>query len=193
MRAASVHVVEAVLLRQVSGGEDAAAPAPVAREAGLTAGALVQRFGSKRGLIVAMAERAARATPAVAGRLRAAHRSPLEALRGYADRVAEMGEAPGGVAHHLAYLQLDLTDPDLRRAVREQARAGRALIRGLLAEAAAAGELAGEPPLDELARTVEATVGGSLLGWAIYQEGTVREWIRRDLEAVLRPYLPRGA
>jgi len=37
---------------------------------------------------------------------------------------------------------------------------------------------------------VEAIISGSLMTWAFYQEGTAREWVRDDLDAVLRPFLP---
>src|SRR5919202_6955216 len=85
--------------------------AEIAAEAGLTAGALVQRFGSKRGLLLAMSEHVARTTTNFFTELRAAHASPLAALRAYAGCFAEMGESPAALAHHLSYLQLDLTDP----------------------------------------------------------------------------------
>ncbi len=161
----------------------------IAAEAGLTAGALVQRFGSKRELLVAFTEQVAAATPTMFTGLRAAHPAPLAALRAYAECMARMGESPGALAHHLAYLQLDLTDPDLHRHVREQARATREAIRDLLDDAVAAGELAPSVDAEALARTVEATVSGSLLTWAFYQEGTAASWVREDLDAVLRPYL----
>jgi hypothetical protein len=32
-------------------------------------------------------------------------------------------------------------------------------------------------------------MNGSLLTWAVHQEGTAREWIREDMDAVLRPFL----
>ena len=161
----------------------------VAAEAGLTASALVQRFGSKRGLLAALTAGAAEATPAMFAQLRAANPSPLEAVRAYADCMAQMGESPGALAHHLGYLQLDLTDPDLHRHVREQARATRAELHALLDAAAAAGELAPGADAAALARAVEVTVSGSLMTWGFYQEGTARDWIRHDLEAALRPYL----
>ncbi|MBA4160308.1 MAG: TetR/AcrR family transcriptional regulator [Gemmatimonadetes bacterium] len=163
--------------------------ADIAAEAGLTAGALVQRFGSKHGLMVAMTEQLADATPMMFAELRAAHPSPLATLRAYAECMAQMGEGPGGLAHHLAYLQLDLTDPELHRHVREQARATRAEIRELLDEAAAAGELAPEVDTGALARAVEVTLSGSLMTWAFYQEGSAASWLREDLDAVLHPAL----
>jgi AcrR family transcriptional regulator len=49
----------------------------IAVEAGLTAGALVQRFGSKRRLLIALTEQVADATPEIFAQLRANHPSPL--------------------------------------------------------------------------------------------------------------------
>jgi AcrR family transcriptional regulator len=160
--------------------------ADIAAEAGLTAGALVQRFGSKRELLVTLTEQVVKAAPKLMAQLRAGHASPLGALRAYAECIAQMGESPGALAHHLAYLQLDLTDPDLHRQVRAQAKATRAAIREWLEEAVASGEL--EPGVDTvgLARAVEVTLSGSLMTWAFYQDGPAARWVLDDLEAVLR-------
>jgi AcrR family transcriptional regulator len=160
----------------------------IAAEAGLTAGALVQRFGSKRGLMVTLTGQVAAATPAMFERLRAAHPSPMAALRAYAAWFAQMGESPGGLAHHLAYLQMDLTDPDLHRAVREQARATRAAVRAMIADAIAAGELPSGVDPDALARAVEVTVSGSLMAWAFHQEGRAADWVLHDLDAVVSAF-----
>src|ERR1700722_12681613 len=54
--------------------------AAVAAEGGLGAGPLGQRCGSRRGLLIALAERAARDAEASPGRVRAAQESPLAAL-----------------------------------------------------------------------------------------------------------------
>src|SRR5688572_21997461 len=108
--------------------------ADVAAEAGLTAGALVQRFGSKRGLLAALTELAAAGTPDLFISLRKRHPSALAALRAYSTHVAWMGDAPPGLPHHLAYLQLDLADPVLHANVRAQAAASRAGIQALIEE-----------------------------------------------------------
>lgn len=163
--------------------------ADIASEAGLTAGALVQRFGSKRGLMVALAARGAAGTTAMFEQFRASHPSPLAALRAYAACMAQLGESPAALAHNLAYLQLDLTDAELRKHVRAQARATRRQIRELLAAAVRAGELRPNTDATALARAVEVTLGGSLMTWAFYQEGSLARWIRCDLDAVLRPWL----
>ncbi|HEU4453385.1 MAG TPA: helix-turn-helix domain-containing protein [Longimicrobium sp.] len=167
--------------------------ADIAAEAGLTAGALVQRFGSKRGLMVTLTEQVAAATPEMFAKMRASHESPMAALRAYAGWFAKMGESPGGLAHHLAYLQLDLTDPDLHRAVREQARATRAAVRAMIADAVAAGELPRAVDPDALARAVEVTVSGSLMAWAFHQEGRAADWVLHDLDAVVAAFAGAAA
>src|SRR5690242_10138910 len=80
----------------------------IAREAGVTAGALVQRFGSKRALQVRLAEAAATGTPDMIEQLRARHASPLAALRAYAACMAELAPSADAYVRNLAYLLEDL-------------------------------------------------------------------------------------
>lgn len=162
--------------------------ADVAAEAGLTAGAIVQRFGSKHRLMVALTKAAADGAAGTFAALRAAHDSPLAALRAYCVGFARMGEGPGGVAHHLAYLQLDMADPELHRNVRAQARATRAALGALLDDAIAAGELPAGVDTAVLARVVESVLAGSLMAWGIHRDGTPARWVRTDLEAVLAAF-----
>jgi AcrR family transcriptional regulator len=169
--------------------------ADIAGEAGVTPGLLVQRFGSKRELLVALSARfAGGAGPIFAG-LRAAHREPLEALRAYAACMADLAPSPDVLLRNLAYLQLDLADDVLRGHLVENARATRREIEALLQAAAAAGELRRDVDVPSLARTVEVVISGSLMSWATYREGKAVDSISRDLEAVLAPWLrrPRGS
>jgi AcrR family transcriptional regulator len=165
--------------------------ADVAAKAGLTAGALVQRFGSKRALMIALTEQAAAATSLMFEALRAQQRSPLATVRVYVECMAGMAASPGTLAHHLAYLQRDLVDPELHRNVREQARRTRAELRRLLEEAIAAGEVVARSDPKALARMVEVTVSGSLMTWAFYLEGDATDWMLHDLRQALRPALTR--
>lgn len=100
-----------------------------------------------------------------------------------------MAASPAGLARNLAYLQVDLTDPDFRRRLMKQARATRAGLRRLVKAAVEAGELVRDVRTEQFVRTIEATLSGSMLTWAFYQEGTAAHWIRTDLKAVLAPYL----
>jgi AcrR family transcriptional regulator len=165
--------------------------ADIAGEAGVTPGRLVQRFGSKRALLEALSERFAGSAGSVFAGLRAAHRGPLATLRAYAACMADLAPTPDALLRNLAYLQDDLADDVLRRHLVENARASRREIEGLLTAAIAAGELRRHVDVSSLARTVETVINGSLMSWATYREGKAVDWIGRDLEAVLAPWLTR--
>ena len=161
----------------------------IAAEAGVTAGALVQRFGSKRELLLKIAEQFSGGTGEMFAQLRTAHRSPLAAIRAYADCMAGMATTPETLIRNLSYLQIDLTDPEFRKHFAQSARATRAELQMLVRDAIKAGELVPSTNPKQLARTIEAIIGGSMLSWAQYQEGSSAKWIRDDLNAILQPYL----
>lgn len=163
--------------------------ADIAAEAGVTAGRLVQRFGSKRALMVALSERFAGGAAAIFAGLRAAHRSPLATVRAYAVCMADLAPTPEALLRNLAYLHDDLADDVLHRHLLENARETRREIENLLSAAVDAGELDRKTDTRSLARTVEAMIGGSLMSWATHREGKAASWIARDLEAVLAPWL----
>jgi AcrR family transcriptional regulator len=165
--------------------------AEIAAEAGVTAGALAQRFGSKRQLLLALAEGAAASAGDFIRDLAAAHRSPLAAVRAYAECLADLARSPAALARNLAYLQIDLADADFRAHLTVQARATRAGLEELLHAAVAAGELVRSTDVRALARTVEVALNGSLVTWAFYSEGSAARWLRDNVDSVLAPYLAR--
>ena len=109
--------------------------AHIATEAGITAGLLVQRFGSKRDLLLKLSEQFSGGTSEMFAELRRGHRSPLATLRAYSDCMAHMAASPAAFARNFAYLQIDLTDPDFRRHLGKHARATRLELQKLIKEA----------------------------------------------------------
>jgi AcrR family transcriptional regulator len=161
--------------------------ADVAEEAGVSAPAIVQRFGSKRALLLAMAEDAAGGSAYIFPTLRARHRSPLAALLGVAECMALLGTTPEAIANTLASRQIDLTDPDFHRHALAGSRGMHDGLRALVRDAIAAGELV-PCPAGRLAAALLATMNGSQLNWAVHREGSMVAFIRRDLKTVLAPY-----
>jgi AcrR family transcriptional regulator len=162
--------------------------AAVAKEAGVTAATLVQRFGSKRGLMLKISAGAAESADACFDMIRAAHpASPLQALLAAGAAMAQMANTPEELANSLAFLQIDITDPEFHKYTLEISRSNVAGYRALLKEAIAAGEL---KPHDtaRMARAINAIAGGSMINWAIFREGSAETWVRRDLETLLAPY-----
>ena len=162
--------------------------ARVAKEVGLAPATLIQRFGSKRRLLIAFAKSGRGETDAFLAGLRRKHASPLAILRAFLLCFAEMASTPKEMANHLAFFQMDLTDPVFRRLTLEVFEANEETVTGLLEEALEAGEVAGCNPA-ELAPILLAVTNGSLLSWAIHRTGTARRWIARFVDAALRPYL----
>jgi len=163
--------------------------AVIAKEAGVTAAVLVQRFGSKRALLLALLRKYSDGAGEFIQALARQHASPLAALRAYADCMAGMAASPAALARSLAYLQIDMTDPDFRRHLVKQARATRAGLRRLVEAAFEAGELDRSAKPRQLARTIETVLSGSMITWGFYREGNAAQWMRADLDAVLAPWL----
>lgn len=85
--------------------------------------------------------------------------------------MARLAATPDALSRNLAYLQIDLTDPDFRSHLQVNARETRREIESLLRAAVAEQTLRQDIDTPRLARTVEVA------------------WIRRDFDAVLEPYL----
>jgi AcrR family transcriptional regulator len=159
----------------------------VAKEAGVVPATLIQRFGTKRGLLLAMCRTAPDSVPQHFAGARARHKSPLKALIELYAECTAFAPTPDAMANGLAYLQIDLTDPEFHAITLAQFRAIRDETRKLLDEAAAARELR-HCDTAELARLIQHLNGGAMLSWAVYRQGSVASWVRRELEALLLPY-----
>ena len=151
----------------------------IAAEAGVTAGALVQRFGSKRELMLAHWRQAATRGGDRRPRPAARARSPLGELRAAAALFAKLAVSPRAALRNLAYMQSDWADPALRPHALRHARAARARYEQLVADAVARGELRADTDAPALARMIEVTLGGSFLAWTLYREGPAAERFRR--------------
>ena len=190
-KVSDAEVFEAVQRAMTRRGPQELTLADIAVEAGVTPGLLVQRFGSKRELLLAVSARFAGSAPAVFERLRAAHRKPLATLRAYAACMAELASTPDALSRNLAYLQIDLTDDAFRAHLLANARATLREIESLLRSAIDTGELRKDLDPRRLARAIEAIIGGSLMSWACHRQGAAAAWICQNLDTVLQPHLAR--
>ena len=161
--------------------------ADVAEEAGVVPATLIQRFKTKRGLLLATCRTAPDMVPRQFAQARAKYGSPLTALvEIYAD-CPGFAPKPEAVANGLAYLQVDLTDPEFHAITLAQFRALEEETRRVLDAAVVARELC-ECDTGQLARLLQHLNGGAMLGWAVFREGTLERWVRREVEALLQPY-----
>ena len=163
--------------------------AAVGAECGLSASTIVQRFGSKRGLLLALSAHGRDDVAAVFGAAAARASSPRAAIVEALTSLAAPVMTREQLANHLGFLQLDLVDPDLQRLARDHARAVARELSALVAEAVAGGELAGPEPATA-AHALQVTYNGALLTWAIDPRGPLRERLRADVEATLAAWRP---
>ncbi|MEU8799733.1 TetR/AcrR family transcriptional regulator [Spirillospora sp. NPDC048819] len=164
--------------------------AAVADEVGLVPGTLVQRFGSKRGLLLALAKQSARDADALHERAREGHASALAALRAFAGATVSEMTTPERYANHLAFLCMDLTDPELHEQALAVHRANGRVIETLLGAAVSEGGLVSGTDVGALAESIQAVIAGTGLTWALDRRGTLPERLRREVDAALAPHVP---
>src|SRR5262249_1059646 len=134
----------------------------IAAEAGITAAALVQRFGSKRAVVLAHARCAAATGDVGVAVPHSRTSSPLRALRSVTAVHAQLAGSPRAALRNLAYLHNDLADPVLRRHLLRMSRAARVHYEKLLGEAVAARGVRAGTHRQALARLIDATPNGSV-------------------------------
>ena len=161
--------------------------ADVAAEAGVSAATLVQRFGSKRGLLLAFAALGAEGTDEEFAAIREKYPDPLDAIREFVRCFAQMASSPEAVSNGLAFLQVDLSDPEFHRYSLAQARATLAELKTLLDDAVKAGRLI-RCDTTRLAFALNAMVGGAMVSWAVLRDGTAEDAMQQAVETLLRPY-----
>jgi AcrR family transcriptional regulator len=144
----------------------------VAAEAGLSPATLVQRFGSKRGLLLALSAGSAESVESVFARARERHDDPADALVAALVALTEGLRTPQALANSVAFLALDLQDPEFLVLAQRHATARRAEIEALVDD-------------PELARAVDVAYNGSLITWAVERDGNLPARLEADLRAVL--------
>lgn len=161
--------------------------ADVGREVGLAAPTLTQRFKTKRGLLLAIARHGADVLP---GRLAAARTAdaPIRALIDSFTALAGAVRTSAEFANHLAFLLLDLTDPQFQQISRDYASSVEQAIAEVLAAAHAAGELAHDE-FTELPRAIHAAYNGAMVTWGMHGYGSPSDQVRTQLGILLDPYL----
>jgi AcrR family transcriptional regulator len=159
--------------------------ADVAGQARVATGTLVQRFGSKHGLLVALTRAAIASTEHDLRAVADQADDPVAALtRALVRRYAPLDD-PAAAANNLGQLAVDLADPELRGLLAELHAVTEAALRPLLSRAVAAGALPGAPPVPVAARVLAALADGAALRWSARPAGSLGPRLRADLDAVL--------
>lgn len=181
-------VLEAVAGVLRARGPHAFTLADVSAAAGVSPATLVQRFGTKRGLLVAFTRHAAEHAAERLGVGSTEEPLGLRALRARLVAQADAMGDRGHAANDLAMLLEDVRDEELRAHARAHAERSEQAIRAHLAAAVTAGELA-DTDVEELARVVWSAVNGATIAWALRGGEGARAggFVGRVLDALLAP------
>lgn len=163
--------------------------ATVAAETGLSPATLVQRFGSKRRLLLAYASAAEPGARRTFDQARERHDSALAALHTALASLAAGIHHREELAGSLTFLQLDLTDDEFHKHAKAHTLAVRREITALLAEAVSTGELTAGTDCARLAMAVQVAYNGTLIVWALTGEDALPDMLGTMLGETLRPHL----
>lgn len=159
--------------------------AAAAREVGLSPATLIQRFGTKHALLLAADRRGVEQW--VLPIEEAEHPSALDRIVEGLVGAVDPEMTPEAMANSVAMLQLDLVEPDFRAESLRGAHRLRAAIERHLQAASSAGEIHDTTDVPALAKLIETTYHGSMIGWALHREGSLEGWMREQVAAVLKP------
>ena len=184
---ANNDILEAAIKLVTREGVDKLTFVALGEQVSLSPSTLVQRFGTKRGLMAAAMEYGFRDMEAVLPSTRGQYGSPLETLRTGLVAMAEIVSSVEEFANGQAFFQLGLTDPEVYVRLRASTLSIREEIQQLLDEAVSLSEL---KPCDtkELALTLQTTYEGAITTWVIYRQGTIEAWMEQRLNAIIEPY-----
>jgi AcrR family transcriptional regulator len=158
--------------------------AAVGKRSGIAAATLVQRFGSKRQMLLEIARRRAERVKCTF--------SEASGLDSAFLRLAREFQSPEGAANQLAFLHLGLGDSEFRSITQELLSNMEHGALHLLWRAVKAGTLDDLRGI-EVSRACVAAYWGALAFWSIKGSGELGETVQSQLAAVLRPYREESA
>jgi AcrR family transcriptional regulator len=163
--------------------------AAVGARVGLAAPTLVQRFGSKRGLLLASAARSPVMVLRAVEEAEARNTSPLAILRDFALTAVAHIKHREELGNGLGFVQLDVADPEFRKHALAHSAAIVDSCARLYRAAQDAGELRPEADVPALARHTLVCFNGALQVWAVNGWGSLSEFLSEQLDLMLAPYL----
>jgi AcrR family transcriptional regulator len=169
-------------------GPDRFTLADVGQEVGLSAATLVQRFGSKRSLLLAMLQQNINQVDDRFTQSLKPGDSPIETL--YAavlDRFRAV-DHPDTLSNGFAFLMIEMSDPEFHVLAAESANHAIDGYRSMLDAAVQAGELDETVDPQYLAETIHALTWGALMMWAIIRMLSPQDRLKRSLDILLAPY-----
>ncbi|MGZ0150135.1 TetR/AcrR family transcriptional regulator [Kribbella sp. WER1] len=163
--------------------------AAVGARVGLAPPTLMQRFGSKRGLLLASAARSPLMVQRLAEQVAGRNSSPLATLRDFALTAVAHIEHREQLGNGLGFVQLDVADPEFRRHALAHSAAIVDSCDRFYRAAVEAGELRAGTDVPALARHTLVCFNGALQVWAVNGWGSLTGFLAEQLDLMIAPYL----
>jgi len=157
----------------------------VSKIVGLSPATLLQRFGSKKGLLTSSIAYSNQLLledlNKLVSKIENSETSGLEAVVELLLGFAKGFKDPKQVAQGLDILKLDIIDPELNRVSIEYFSIRKKCIVGLLSRARERKEIPKNSDLEAIASCLEAVWQGTIMQWALFKSGSLSEHLRRNL------------
>jgi AcrR family transcriptional regulator len=163
--------------------------AAVGARAGLAPPTLMQRFGNKRGLLLASAARSPLMVLRAVEEAEARNTSPLATLRDFALSAVGHIKHREELGNGLGFGQLDVADPEFRQHALAHSAAIVDSYARLYQAALDAGELRPHTDVPALARHTLVCFNGALQVWAVNGWGSLTDFLTEQLDLMIEPYL----
>jgi AcrR family transcriptional regulator len=166
--------------------------AAVGSRVGLAPPTLMQRFGSKRGLLLASAARSPLMVLRAVEEAEARNASPLATLRDFALSAVAHIKHREELGNGLGFVQLDVADPEFHAHALAHSAAIVDSCARLYYAAVEAGELRPDIDVPALARHTLVCFTGALQVWAVNGWGSLRTFLADQLDLTIAPHRPNG-
>jgi len=163
--------------------------AAVGARVGLAPPTLMQRFGNKRGLLLASAARSPLMVLRAVEEAEARNTSPLATLRDFVLSAVAHIKHREELGNSL--VQLDVADPEFRQHALAHSAAIVDSCARLYRAAQEAGELLPTTDVPALARHTLVCFNGTLQVWAVNGWGSLPEFLTDQLDLMIAPYLAK--
>ena len=160
--------------------------AAAGQASGLSPSTLVQRYGSKRELLLAADRHAVERW--VGGMDEATDGSALDRLVAGIVQSIDADTTATEMANSVSLLQIGLADDEFHASTKVGATRLHVKIVERLSEAESGGELRRGVELDALAEMIEVTYHGGMIHWAIHSDGLLVSSLKEKFLHLLQPY-----
>jgi len=153
-------------------GVDKLTFASLSEHIGLSPATLVQRFGSKKGLLAAVTRYCLQSMLPTLNKAESENVSPLNAVYAAFESMAKAVTTVNEFANGQVFFYLALTDPEMNT---------------LFNEAMKVNEIK-RCDTTSLALTLQSMYEGAITTWLVYQQDDVQSWVSDRLTQVIEPY-----